>query len=625
MLVHRPKRLCLYKPLVDDTSGNNYNPPTFFLRKYSCFFIFIFIEIVVTGLINLMCLSPVWSKDPKSVLILHSYRPNYQWTDNINNGILDVFNKYTDEIDLRTEYMDVRSGNDALHFEVLKDLYFHKYKHTNFDSIICADNYALNFLIKYRNELLIDAPIVFCGINRYQDAMLKGHKTVTGVVEDIDIEATLGIISKLHPKMEKFVIWSVDHKRADAYRQETVSIAKSLNPEIEIVHLRGQSLKNGLKTIVSLTKNDVVFLLTILKDDFGNIIPADYTAKEIANNSKAPIYSLYDIFLGHGIIGGKLVSGYSQGQAAAEMVKDILDGKSAEEISILEKSPNRFMFDANQLTRNKIDFGLLPAEGVIVNRDVGFYEKYRFWIWGIFVFIVFQTTLIIYLIYNLKKRKVIEATLERARDNLEHEVSERTLELQYSLSFNEAVTSSSPVGILVYDIDGRCKTANKAAANIVGASIEQLKSQNFYEIESWRKSGLLNSAKQAIAENKITRKEISTTSTFGKELWIDCRFATIEAPGGLQLILVVDEITEQKNLIEEREQLIRDLKATLSEVKTLRGFLPICSNCKNIRDDKGYWQGIEAYVSKHSSAEFSHSICPKCAKKLYPDLDIYDD
>ncbi len=60
-------------------------------------------------------------------------------------------------------------------------------------------------------------------------------------------------------------------------------------------------------------------------------------------------------------------------------------------------------------------------------------------------------------------------------------------------------------------------------------------------------------------------------------------------------------------------------------IETLRGIVPICSGCKQIRDDKGYWNMVEEYVSKHTEAQFSHSICPECAKKLYPNLNIYDE
>jgi phosphoserine phosphatase RsbU/P len=65
-----------------------------------------------------------------------------------------------------------------------------------------------------------------------------------------------------------------------------------------------------------------------------------------------------------------------------------------------------------------------------------------------------------------------------------------------------------------------------------------------------------------------------------------------------------------------------DLRKALKEVKTLSGLLPICACCKMIRNDEGYWQEIEAYISDHSEAEFSHGICPDCAAQLYPDLII---
>ena len=75
-------------------------------------------------------------------------------------------------------------------------------------------------------------------------------------------------------------------------------------------------------------------------------------------------------------------------------------------------------------------------------------------------------------------------------------------------------------------------------------------------------------------------------------------------------------IERTKELSEVNEQ----LKNSLQEVKKLSGFLPICASCKKIRDDKGYWNQIEEYITTHSEAQFSHSICHECAKKIYPEL-----
>lgn len=72
----------------------------------------------------------------------------------------------------------------------------------------------------------------------------------------------------------------------------------------------------------------------------------------------------------------------------------------------------------------------------------------------------------------------------------------------------------------------------------------------------------------------------------------------------------------------EREALIEKLQAALSEIKTLRGFIPICASCKSIRDDQGYWNEIEQYIQSHTDAQFSHGICPDCAKKIYPEYTL---
>ncbi len=92
----------------------------------------------------------------------------------------------------------------------------------------------------------------------------------------------------------------------------------------------------------------------------------------------------------------------------------------------------------------------------------------------------------------------------------------------------------------------------------------------------------------------------------------------------------VDERTRDLNQLnlklreegEERKKVIKELQTALGEVRTLRGILPICSHCKNIRDDKGYWSKLESYIHKHTDADFSHGICPECVKKYYPDLDL---
>jgi len=87
-------------------------------------------------------------------------------------------------------------------------------------------------------------------------------------------------------------------------------------------------------------------------------------------------------------------------------------------------------------------------------------------------------------------------------------------------------------------------------------------------------------------------------------------------------VILENEIAERIKTQEEKEKVITELKKAMEEIKTLNGLLPICSYCKKIRDDTGYWNQLEVYIKQHSDADFSHSICPDCAREHFP--EIYD-
>lgn len=90
---------------------------------------------------------------------------------------------------------------------------------------------------------------------------------------------------------------------------------------------------------------------------------------------------------------------------------------------------------------------------------------------------------------------------------------------------------------------------------------------------------------------------------------------------GYKSRLKMDDLEAQvKQRTEKLEATVKKLEKTLEKTETLSGLIPICAGCKKIRDDKGFWDEVEAYIGKHSPAEFSHSICPECMKKYYPDM-----
>ncbi len=123
---------------------------------------------------------------------------------------------------------------------------------------------------------------------------------------------------------------------------------------------------------------------------------------------------------------------------------------------------------------------------------------------------------------------------------------------------------------------------------------------------------------QYVLINSNLRKDAMTEVSMGIFFAGKKHFITSDRMQILDLLLSTYETVIQKN--RELEQANKELKEALETVKTLEGFIPICANCKKIRDDEGYWHQVEVYIREHSEAEFSHGICPECTKKLYPDF-----
>lgn len=195
-------------------------------------------------------------------------------------------------------------------------------------------------------------------------------------------------------------------------------------------------------------------------------------------------------------------------------------------------------------------------------------------------------------------------------------------QLAKALAFSDQLVAEAPIGIAVYAADsGRCLKANRTVCDIVGATEEQLLSQNFREIDSWKVSGMFATAEATLATGETKHLTLKLTTTFGREIWVLALFSSAWFEEGQRLLILVKDITARKLVEEDRERLIEELTEALQEVRTLSGLLPLCAWCKKIRDDSGCWHQIESYVAKHSKASFSHGMCPECKNTYFPELD----
>lgn len=165
------------------------------------------------------------------------------------------------------------------------------------------------------------------------------------------------------------------------------------------------------------------------------------------------------------------------------------------------------------------------------------------------------------------------------------------------------------------DFSGYFKRLNPAWETTLGFTRDELMSQPFIEfVHPDDRAATLSQNRAVRGGGRALSFENRYRCKDGSYRWLLWN----AAPDAAQRVIysVARDITERKQAEQERERLLRELQDALAEVRRLQRILPICSYCKNIRNDENYWQSVEDYISKHTDTQFSHSICPSC----YPDV-----
>ncbi|QWR76963.1 sensor histidine kinase [Candidatus Magnetomonas plexicatena] len=365
----------------------------------------------------------------KHVLLLNSYNKGYLWTDNQVMGVESLF-KEKDDFTLHVEYMDTKRIKSAEYYKILSELFSHKYKRIHFEVIIITDDDALDFVKEYREELFKDIPFVFCGINDYTPAKTEGFKNFTGVNEGADYEATLEVALKLNPGLKHAVVIS-DMMTTGILEKKSFndSIGK-YKQTINFTYLDNSTMDEVKQYVSKLTPDTAVFYLSFFKDRNGEDFSPSTAVTQITEASLVPVYGGVDYMLRYGIIGGMLKNSFYQGETAGKLALKILNGEKADDIPVIMKSPNKFMFDYNVLQRFDIDASSLPAGATVINKPETFYFKYKRIIWAVTVLIAGLVIFIVVLLVNIQQRIKAQNELVKYQNHLEDLVTERTRELK---------------------------------------------------------------------------------------------------------------------------------------------------------------------------------------------------
>ena len=408
------------------------------------------------------------------VLVVHSYHQGLAWTDGVQRGISGVFDASGEDVDLHIHYLDMaRLGRAAGKERAVESFVRHIAASPHdkaVDLVIVSDNDALEAVLRNRDALAPEAPLVFCGVNNFSPGMIEGQARVTGVAEVPSFAATLDLARRLRPGFRKLLVLAED---TETGRQNVDIMTSQLTGKMAgiDVELLMETDMGRLEKRLSMLTPEWAVLPMCRPFEGRRLLSVKDAASRLAAASPVPVLAAWDFWMGHGILGGVVVSSTAQGEAAARLGLRILKGEAAELLPVQADSPNVVILDQNALDRFAIPDGAVPHDATVLNRVPSFYEQYSGLVWGYGLASFFGMALSLLLAWNIIRRRRAEIGLER------------------QLLFTESLLGAMPGPVFYKDTAGRYLGCNRAFTELFGIGESDVVGKTVLEVFPQRHGG----------------------------------------------------------------------------------------------------------------------------------------
>jgi PAS domain S-box-containing protein len=503
------------------------------------------------------------TKEIRRILILNEAGISYPAIKIINEGILTTLQNSPYRLEFYSESLDTLLFPDPASQKEFRDFYIHKYRNRRPDVIITIGSGPLNFMREAHQTAFPGVPIVFCLPSQAVPSSPTLDSDFTGVENGIASAETLAIALRLRPGTQHVVVVG----GASDYDKQLVAAIKQqirdFNDGIDITYLTDLAMPDLLDRLRHLPDHTIVLLTTVARDAAGISFKSSESGPLVAGASNAPVFSLFDLFLNHGEVGGDLSSFSAQARVAASMVLRILNGEKAQDIPRAGNVTN-FMFDWRAVKRWGLKEAALPPGSIVLNRRPGFWELYKEYVLaGILIFLA-QATAILGLLWQRARRRKTEDALRRS-------------EQKFSKSFRQ-----SPLAISITSTNGdRYLEINETFEELTGWRRDEVAGRSHSEIKLWldreHRSAFL---KQLLAQGSLRDLEIRIRRKDGQIRTTLGSAELIEVDGEKCCLYVSTDITERKQaedalasvshkLIEaqekERTRIARDLHDDINQ------------------------------------------------------------
>ncbi len=356
----------------------------------------------------------------KRILTIFVFRQGLPWAYRIEESMRQALRADTDgQIELDVEHADQTRFYRKEYISRLLDLYRFKYSRRKVDVVIAVGNGASDLLLNNGRTLFGDVPMILVASEEQHPGQVPYRPNMVHLGCGFNFAAAGRIISRLLPKTRHVFVISgcatTDCKLSEKAAREISAAVK----HAAIHQLSCLSEQELMATVERLPRNSVILYLTMFRDKNGKVfIPRELMSK-ISRRANAPTFGIVDTYLGHGIVGGLLLSAETQGKRFVDAALQILKGQDLSRLHV-RKNDSPPMFDWRQLKRWSIDPERLPPGSVVRYREPSIWADHKWEIMGVTAVLVMQAIAIAFMIIQRVKRSRAEKESQRLRDEFAH-------------------------------------------------------------------------------------------------------------------------------------------------------------------------------------------------------------
>ncbi|SMF65867.1 PAS domain S-box-containing protein/diguanylate cyclase (GGDEF) domain-containing protein [Azospirillum oryzae] len=357
----------------------------------------------------------------RTVLVLHSYHQGYEWTRGQADGIAKVLEEEAPTATAIPYYLDWKRFPDRSGLEHLRALIAFRHPQGTVDALITTDDAALEFALDLRRELYGPVPLVHGGVIAATARRLTaGESNVAGVDEGKDIEGTVRMAVAANPKLRRLYLLRDQTESGLALDVEVEALAAAgrlpagLMPQV----LPDLPLARLEETLATLPPDSAVLLGTYASDADGMGLPPEQFLELMSERSSAPIYGLQDFLLGHGIVGGNLLSAQQHGRAVGRLAARLLSGNGVADLPAEANRSVSRAVDYRQAERYGIDVTRVGPIDRLINKPFSFLETYRWLVVTVGGVLLLLFGMVLVLSFALRERRMAESALRVSNDAL---------------------------------------------------------------------------------------------------------------------------------------------------------------------------------------------------------------